>query len=89
MNLQVGFRAYRVFLDPKEPASLGLLAMISLYKSLKKVGFQGPGRGLGLGFRWRRVEGLDLDGSGFGFAVGWFEVQGFESDGLGFRGDLG
>ena len=31
----VEFRALRVYLDPEEPTFLGLLIMISLYKSLK------------------------------------------------------
>ena len=36
--LEVGFRDY---LNPKEPTFLGLLALIPLYKSLKKVGYLG------------------------------------------------
>ena len=32
------------YLDPKEPAFLGLLVMISLHKSLNGRVFQGPGK---------------------------------------------
>ena len=32
------------YLDPEEPAFVGLVIMISLYKSLNKVGFQGLGK---------------------------------------------
>ena len=32
----LGFRVYRAYLDPTEPTFLGLLIMISLYKSLER-----------------------------------------------------
>ena len=38
----VNFKAYE---NSKEPTVLGLLMMISLYESLKRRGFEGPGKG--------------------------------------------
>ena len=54
-----GFRGFRVCQDPKEPTCLGFLVMISLHKSLKRVGslgFRVPGFGKNL-----TVGGVFLD----------------------------